>query len=151
MPAPDAKVKVCYCKIMITDHYIGKVGTKALIVKDDKILMVRTANATYWDLPGGRINNGEEVGPALQRELMEELGIQVELGPLIHSSQTLHGLDKSNQLYLMFQATLTNTDAVFAIPTEEVEEIWWLDKNQLPELKTFENCLLALKAFWNLK
>lgn len=61
------------------------VGVKALIVdKDDRVLLlqVNTANfkkdkTPHWDIPGGRIQEGQSALDALQREVAEETGIGV--------------------------------------------------------------------------
>jgi 8-oxo-dGTP pyrophosphatase MutT (NUDIX family) len=64
-----------------------QVAMKALIVRDGKLLLVReAAGKKLWELPGGRIEVGEErLRPAkiLRRELDEELGrsFRVHIGP----------------------------------------------------------------------
>lgn len=59
---------------------------KAVIVKDDKVLILREA-ATYGDgtqrgryhMPGGRIESGENFEDALRREVREETGLEVDV------------------------------------------------------------------------
>ncbi len=56
------------------------IGVKALIKDaDGRILVSKAPNVGYWDLPGGRIEEGEGIGEALSRELREELGSDVEM------------------------------------------------------------------------
>lgn len=54
------------------------VGPKALIVREERLLMLREDNAqARWELPGGRFDVGEEErahGDVLRREIAEELG-----------------------------------------------------------------------------
>jgi 8-oxo-dGTP diphosphatase len=56
----------------------------ALIQKDGKLLVCqRTRHQTMplkWEFPGGKIENGEQPGDALRRELEEELGILATVG-----------------------------------------------------------------------
>ena len=64
-----------------------EVSLKAFIVRDDRVLFVREADTGWWELPGGRIDVGEEWSPhdaVLRRELAEELGqdLQVEISAM---------------------------------------------------------------------
>ena len=54
-----------------------EVSLKAFIVRDGRALLVREANSGFWELPGGRIDVGEEWEAhdrILAREIAEELG-----------------------------------------------------------------------------
>ncbi len=57
-----------------------QLGTYGLIIKDDKILLIKKFGGPYdgkLDLPGGTIEFCERPEDALKRELMEEVGIEV--------------------------------------------------------------------------
>lgn len=62
-----------------------EVSLKGFIVRDGRALLVREADTGWWELPGGRIDVGEEWLPhsaILSREMQEELGLdlRVEFG-----------------------------------------------------------------------
>lgn len=65
-----------------------QLGAYGLIVKDNKILLIKKKGGPYdgkLDLPGGTIEFCERPVEALRRELMEEVGIEVKKYELFDS------------------------------------------------------------------
>lgn len=54
-------------------------GAGIVINGSDEVLMVKTYNAG-WVFPGGQVEVGENVIDAVKREIMEETGIDIEVG-----------------------------------------------------------------------
>ena len=69
------------------------VGVCALALDGHGRLLV--ARHTYrkhpWGLPGGLVGRGEQPDVALARELREELGVDVTIGPLVHAETAQPG------------------------------------------------------------
>jgi mutator protein MutT len=63
-----------------TDRPIVAVG--AVVVRDGCVLLARRGRAPsygLWSLPGGAVELGERVQDAVQREIREECGIEIEV------------------------------------------------------------------------
>lgn len=64
--------------------------TAAVILRERSILLMRRAPgeklAGKWEFPGGKLELGETPEVCLQRELHEELGIDVEIGQHVCNS-----------------------------------------------------------------
>jgi 8-oxo-dGTP diphosphatase len=48
---------------------------------NDEVLLIRN-HKRGWEIPQGRVEEGESLGEALQREVREEAGVEIEMGPL---------------------------------------------------------------------
>lgn len=61
----------------------------AVVERDGRILVTRRPSGTHlaglWEFPGGKRQPGESAGEALRRELLEELGIAVEVGEAVET------------------------------------------------------------------
>jgi len=58
------------------------VGVSAVIIEDGKILLVKRGNEPNkgkWSIPGGLVNTGESLEDALKREIMEEVGFEIDV------------------------------------------------------------------------
>lgn len=56
-----------------------------LAVKDNSVFMgkrqaVDPDSPGLWEFPGGKVEEGESISQALQREFMEELDVEIEVG-----------------------------------------------------------------------
>ena len=69
------KVKDLFCNE--TGYQTPKIDTRAVIFKDDKILLTHENNGT-WSLPGGWCDVLESVGSNTIKEVKEETGLDVE-------------------------------------------------------------------------
>lgn len=54
-------------------------GAGVVINENNEVLMVKTYNAG-WVFPGGQVEVGENVIDAVKREVMEEAGVDIEVG-----------------------------------------------------------------------
>jgi ADP-ribose pyrophosphatase YjhB (NUDIX family) len=62
------------------------VGVGAVIMQDGKVVLVKRKYeplAGQWSLPGGRLELGETLEAGLAREMLEETGLVVEVGPVV--------------------------------------------------------------------
>ena len=61
-------------------------GVGGLIFNGDELLLIKRGKDPgrgRWAIPGGAVKAGETLAEALAREMMEEVGLTVEVGPLV--------------------------------------------------------------------
>jgi 8-oxo-dGTP diphosphatase len=72
------------------------VGVGAVVVKDGKALIVKRAHEPRkgeWSLPGGRVELGEALVDAVRREIKEETGLDIAVGPIVEVLDRVHHHD----------------------------------------------------------
>ncbi|MDB5182248.1 MAG: hydrolase [Candidatus Saccharibacteria bacterium] len=70
-----------------------RIAVRGIVVLDGKLLCFRlkpyrnVEQSTHWSTPGGGIDDGEAIIPALEREMIEETGIPANVGRLLYVQQ----------------------------------------------------------------
>lgn len=63
----------------------------AIAIRDGRVLLARRrpgeSNAGLWEFPGGTVREGETPQQALEREILEELGVKAKAGPVVARSE----------------------------------------------------------------
>jgi len=103
------------------------VGVGAVVVRDGRALVVRRAHEPRkgeWSLPGGLLNLGESLADGARREVKEETGLDVEVGPIIETFDRVHRDDQGRIRYhfviVDFICWSASGDAVAGSDAEDV-------------------------------
>jgi 8-oxo-dGTP pyrophosphatase MutT (NUDIX family) len=62
------------------------VSVKGVLVRDGRVLLLRNERQE-WELPGGKLELGEEPAACVAREITEETGLPVRTGPILDAWQ----------------------------------------------------------------
>ncbi|MFZ5390776.1 MAG: NUDIX domain-containing protein [Patescibacteria group bacterium] len=116
-----------------------QVGVKALIKNQsgDYLLLKRTQpypgeNEPRWDIPGGRINIGEPIMKALQREITEETGLTITKEPqIIQAQDILRNPDK----HVVRLTYLVQTVGEIKLNPQEHTDFIWCSLEKISELR----------------
>jgi 8-oxo-dGTP diphosphatase len=118
-------------------HYArSEVGASAFVVDEDgRILLARRAHepdAGLWDAPGGFVEEGEDPLVGLKRELREEAGVEIEVEDFVGAYTDTYGdgPEAGSVLNLAWEARIVSGDPV---PADDVSELRWFTKDELPE------------------
>lgn len=117
---------------------------------DDKILLLKVRSksshdANKWEIPGGKVKNGEFFDDALRREFLEETGLKITIESLYATIQINYTACKTNEQIKSIQLIMKVTADVDEISiSSEHDDYNWFSKEEVQEL--FENDLLTKAA-----
>lgn len=103
-----------------------------LIEKDGKYLLVREKQPKVyglWNLPGGRVDEGETLEEAAVREAKEECGLEVCLiEPLIT-------INRSIELPVLHAYSAKIISGEINFPEDEILDVQWFSKDEILHMK----------------
>lgn len=108
-----------------------KLAVAVLVEREGRILLGRrgpgTREAGKWSFPAGFVERGERVEAAARREAREEIGLAVELGPLL-------GLLSSDGEPVVLAVYAAQIVAGQPAAGDDLTEVGWFAPDALPEL-----------------
>jgi len=69
------------------------IGVGAVVVDGGRVVLVKRAHEPLkgeWSLPGGAVEVGETLAEAVAREVREETGLEVAVGPVVEVVDRVH-------------------------------------------------------------
>jgi 8-oxo-dGTP diphosphatase len=113
-----------------------QLAVSAAIFRDGKILLVRRASSPakgFYSLPGGRVEFGESLYTALQREIEEETALNIEPAGLAGWREVLPETPGGGHYLIMsFAARWVGGEPVL---NDELDDFRWLAPDAVGDLK----------------
>ena len=103
----------------------------AVAVDDGALLLVRRANAPEagrWSLPGGRLESGESVVEAVEREVREETGLRAGVGRLVG---WVERIDAEHHFVILDFAVQVSRHQMPAVAGGDATEVAWVPLDQV--------------------
>lgn len=112
------------------DRHQVSVAVYTILIKDNKVLMMRRSNTGYHDgdysLPAGHIENGEYPDQAAIRETEEEVGIKVQ------DLRFVTVLYSGDNYVCFFFETTDWAGEIINCEEDKCDDVRWFDLNKLP-------------------
>lgn len=113
-------------------------GVKAIITNvNHEILLLKRRGFDYWDLPGGRVQKGEDPVSALKREVQEETGINmlIDIDPqdiiLTPFKISLDNDQTAQLLFWFYRCAVANKTSVTL--SDEHSDFIWINTEEISE------------------
>ena len=122
----------------------GGVITRTKLAGNVEVLVVHRPRYDDWSFPKGKCEPGESAPDTAQREVFEETGVHVRLGPELStvSSVDREGRPKETRYWLM---TVERTE--LHVAGTEVDEVRWISPEEAHTLLTYASDRNLLEQF----
>jgi 8-oxo-dGTP diphosphatase len=103
--------------------YYVRHAARAVIADDDgNIALIYAKQRNYYKLPGGGIEEGEDIHEALRREIMEEIGCNATIGDELGTVEEWRDFQEMHQISHCFVAQIVGSKGAPAFTESEAEE-----------------------------
>ena len=127
-----------------------RIGASAVVVRDGAVLLIgydlNDGSGFHYNFPGGGVQTGEGLHEAVQREVWEEAGAEVEVGPLLFVTEYVpskhsHRYGPAQKLSVFFSCTLKpgSEPQQPEAPVDTQAGVYWVPLPDLPGVPLLPN------------
>ena len=124
------------------------VGVGAIVVDQGRVLLAQRGHEPMkgqWSLPGGAVECGETLGDAVVREVREETGLDVTLGPLVEVVERVHrDADGRVEYHFVVADYLARVAGGHLAPASDAAAVRWVEERELADFRLNEQTLAVI-------
>ena len=130
-----------------------RVAVGAIVFKNNKVLLVRRAqepSQDLWAIPGGRVEIGETLQEAAEREIFEETGITIQAQEPVYTFDYIDR-DKSGRARFHYVIVDLKAEYIRGKPKagDDASEARWISSREMKRLQVSKKTLRLLKKRFN--
>jgi len=129
-----------------------QVAVGAIVFKDNKVLLVLRANPpaeACWAIPGGRVQLGETLQEAAEREIKEETGITIRTRDMVCTFEVIErdddGQVRFHYVIIDFAADYVGGELRAG---DDAVDTRWISTEELKNLKVSQTTLKVLRQLF---
>lgn len=116
-----------------------RMGSGCLIFNESgQVLLVKPTYKSVWEIPGGVVEANESPKAACQREVREELGLELNIGRLLCVDYNTKTAEKTESLMFIYDGGIITLSTIRSIrlPANELRTFRFFTPNTLPKQMT---------------
>ena len=104
-----------------------------------QVLLVHRPKYDDWSFPKGKLDPGEPARTAAVREVLEETGVAIRLGPPLTGQAYLYGprQDRAKVVHYWVGRAREDADVASYAPNDEIDEVRWVAADKAEQLLSY--------------
>jgi ADP-ribose pyrophosphatase len=130
-------------------QHAPQIGVGAVVIHNNKVLLVKRGRPPaqgQWAIPGGRLELGETLQQAAEREILEETGIVIRASKPIF---TFDLIERNDDASIRFHYVIVDLAAQYVSgeprASDDASEARWLSADELTRVSVIEKTIELLK------
>lgn len=126
-----------------------------VVLDGDVVLLVRRAfppRQGEWSLPGGRLELGESLADGVRREVREETGLEIEVGPVVEVFDRVHRDDAGGIRYHFVVVDFLCRPAGGALRAgDDAADVRWVARHEVAALGVNPHAVAVIERAFGLQ